>query len=372
MKRIWDLIKGAASSFAADFAMSMAAALAYYTTFSIAPMLFIVISLAGLVFGEEAARGEIFGQLRGLIGDEGAIAIQSMVASVNEPAKGILGTITGAVILLIGATTVFAELQNALDRIWRAPARESISGIWSLVRARLLSFGMILGIGFLLIVSLIASAALAAFGKWWGPMFGSWEVLAQILNVALSFALFTTAFALIYKYIPRVRIEWRDVWTGAAVTALLFAIGKLAIGLYIGKSAIASGFGAAGSVIVVLVWVYYSALIFLFGAEFTWVYAHTFGSRKGMQPKQRNEVPQRPQAKPGAAVPAALAPAAAAASNRAGQPALPATAPVLPGYISAPMAFGLGCILTALLALLPTARKRADRHDRVDLAGRRG
>jgi membrane protein len=368
MKKIWELIKGAGTSFADDFAMSMAAALAYYTTFSIAPMLFIVITVAGLVFGAEAARGEIFGQLQGLIGAEGASAIQSMVASVSEPAKGVFGTIAGAVVLLIGATTVFAELQNSLDRIWRAPARETVSGIWSLVRARLLSFGMILGIGFLLIVSLIASAALAAFGKWWGPMFGSWEVLAQILNVALSFALFTTAFALIYKYIPRVRIEWRDVWTGAAVTALLFAIGKFAIGLYIGKSAIASGFGAAGSVIVVLVWVYYSALIFLFGAEFTWVYAHTFGSRKGTKPKPRNVVPQRPPEGSGAAVPAA----AMASSTAVEAAPLPANRPILPAYVSAPMAFGLGCILTALLALLPTGRKPAERRGRTDLAGRGG
>ena len=202
--QVWTLIKNTASSFSDDYAPSMGAALAYYTMFSIAPLLFIVILLAGLVFGEEAARGEIFAQLQGLMGEQGASAIQTMVESVREPATGAIGTVIGVVVLLIGATTVFGELQNALDRIWRAPAREETKGLWKLVKTRLLSFGMILGIGFLLIVSLIVSAALAALGKWWGPMLGSWETLAQLLNLAVSFGLFTASFALIYKIMPRV------------------------------------------------------------------------------------------------------------------------------------------------------------------------
>ena len=264
-----------------DYAPSMGAALAYYTLFSIAPLLLIVISIAGLVFGADAARGQIFAELRELMGEDGAAAAQALLQSVNKPAQGVLGTIVGVVLLGVGAISVFGELQNALDRIWRAPGRAGSGGLWALVRARLLSFGMVLGIGFLLIVSLVASAAVAALGKFATPLFGSWVVVAELLNLVVSFALVTVTFAMIYKIIPRVRIGWRDVWIGAAVTALLFAIGKSLIGLYLGHSAFASGFGAAGSLVVLLVWMYYSAQIFLLGAEFTWVYAHTCGSRSG-------------------------------------------------------------------------------------------
>ena len=286
LKKTWELVKSAASSWIDDYAPSMGAALAYYTVFSIAPLLLIVISIAGLVFGEEAARGEIVAQLQGLMGADAAKAIEGLLESVNKPGKGILSTLIGIVVLLIGATTVFGELQDALDRIWRAPARQG-SGLWNLLRARLLSFGMILGVGFLLIASLVVSAALSALGRWWAPLFGGWEVLLQVVNFAVSFALVTAIFAMIYKIMPRVKIEWHDVWIGAAVTSLLFTIGKFLIGLYIGKSGVASGFGAAASLVVLLIWVYYSAQIFLLGAEFTWVYAHTFGSLKGqpMPPK---------------------------------------------------------------------------------------
>lgn len=279
IRKIWLLIKAAASSWVDDYAQSMGAALAYYTMFSIAPLLLIVISIAGLVFGVEAARGEIFAQLQSLMGEQGALAIQGLLESVSKPAESVTATIIGVILLLIGATTVFGELQDALDRIWRAPKRGR-EGIWGLIRSRLLSFGMILGIGFLLMVSLVSSAALAALGKWWAPLFTGWEVLAHLLNFFVSFALVTAVFAMIYKIMPRVRVDWQDVWTGAAVTALLFTIGKFLIGLYIGKSGVTSGFGAAGSLVVVLVWVYYSAQIFLMGAEFTWAYSHTFGSRK--------------------------------------------------------------------------------------------
>ena len=258
----------------------MGAALAYYTIFSIAPLLLIVISVAGLVFGRDAARGEIFAQLSGLMGAQGAMAVQGLLEAVNKPTEGIVATAIGIALLVVGATTVFGELQDALDRIWRAPAREQDTGLFNLLRVRLMSFSMIMGIGFLLMVSLVASAALAALGKWWSPLFGGWETLAQTVNFAFSFVMVTIVFAMIYKVMPRVRVQWRDVWVGAAVTALLFTIGKHLIGLYIGKSSVASGYGAAGSLVVVLVWVYYSAQIFLLGAEFTWVYAHTFGSLK--------------------------------------------------------------------------------------------
>jgi len=279
---IYALCRQAVSAWIDDYAASMGAALAYYTLFSIAPLLLIVISIAGLVFGPEAARGEIFAELRDLMGEDGAAAAQALLQSVNKPAQGVLGTVVGIVLLGVGAISVFGELQNALDRIWRAPGRAGSGGVWALVRARLLSFGMVLGIGFLLILSLVASAAVAALGKFAAPLFGSGVVLAELLNLAVSFAVVTLTFAMIYKIIPRVKIGWRDVWVGAAVTALLFAIGKSLIGLYLGRSTFASGFGAAGSLVVLLVWVYYSAQIFLLGAEFTWVYAHVCGSRSSV------------------------------------------------------------------------------------------
>ena len=198
--QVWNLVKATFSSWLEDYAPSMGAALAYYTMFSIAPLLLIVISTAGLVFGEEAVRGEIFGQLRGLMGDEGARAVQSLLESVSSPEEGKAGTIVGTVLLLIGATTVLSELQDAFDRIWRVPERDKNGGVWAVVRSRLLSFGMILGIGFLMMVSLVFSAAMAALGKWWGPLFSNLEIMASVVNFAFSFALATTVFAILYKY----------------------------------------------------------------------------------------------------------------------------------------------------------------------------
>jgi membrane protein len=296
LKNAWILMKAAASSWVDDYAQSMGAALAYYTIFSIAPLLLCVISVTGLFFGDEIVRGEIYIQLHDLMGQQGADAINGLLSSMSKPSHGITGSVLGLILLLVGATTVFGELQDALDRIWRAPKRKG--GIWNLLRARLLSFGLILGIGFLLIVSLLVSAALAALGKWWGPLFARWEILGHFVNLVVSFGLITILFAMIYKIMPRVKVDWMDVWVGSAVTALLFTIGKFLIGLYIGKSGLASGFGAAGSLLVVLVWVYYSAQIFLLGAEFTWAYALTFGSNKGEPvPSAAPAVPSRTTAR---------------------------------------------------------------------------
>ena len=283
LKGIWGLFTEAIKSWSADYAPSMGAALSYYTLFSIAPLLIIVIAVAGFFFGADEVRGTLFAQLSGLMGDSGAKAIQDMLQAANRPKQGLVGTVSGIALLLVAATTVFAELQNSLDRIWRAPARDESSGLASLIRARLLSFGMILAIAFLLIVSLVVSAALSALGKWWDPWFHGWEALAHVLNFAVSFGLVTVLFALIYKIIPRVEVAWHDVWVGAAVTSLLFTIGKFLISLYLGKSDVGSSFGAAGSLVIVMVWVYYSSQIFLVGAEFTWVYAHELGSRRGVQ-----------------------------------------------------------------------------------------
>jgi membrane protein len=285
-KQIWPLFKQAVQAWSADYAPSMGAALSYYTLFSIAPLLLIVIAVAGLFFGDEAARGEITSGLSGLMGEEGGKAIEDMIASASKPAEGIIATVTGVFVLILGATTVFGELQNSLDRIWRAPAREA-GGVWRLLRSRLLSIGMILGIAFLLMVSLVLDTVLNALGKMWGTE--GWQVLAQGVNFAVGFALTTTVFALIYKLMPRARIEWHDVWVGALVTAALFTVGKFLISLYIGRSAVASSFGAAGSLAVVMIWVYYSAQIFLLGAEFTWVYSHEHGSRKGQKRPGRVE-----------------------------------------------------------------------------------
>ncbi len=274
------MIRAALAAWLDDYAPSMGAALSYYTVFSLAPLLVIVISVAGLIFGADAVRGAVFAQIDGLMGAEAANGIQELLRSVSKPSTGILGTVLGVVVLLLGATTVFGELQDALDRIWRAPSRTTSSGLVTLVRTRLLSFGMILGIAFLLMVSLVAGAGIAALGKWWGGWFQGWEVLAQTINTVVGFLMTTAVFAMIYKLMPRVRVSWGDVWVGAVVTALLFTTGRFLISLYIGKTGVASGFGAAGSVAVVFVWVYYSAQIFLVGAEFTWVYAQRFGSRR--------------------------------------------------------------------------------------------
>lgn len=278
-KQALALGKAAFNAWLDDRAPSMGAALAYYTLFSIAPLLLIVISVAGLWFGPDAARGEIFGQLSTLVGAAGASAIQDLLESVNKPAGGVTATAIGVVLMLIGATTVFAELQDALDRIWRAPERAG-SGLWKLLRTRLLSFGLILGFGFLIVVSLVLGAALSAIQTWWTPRLVGWELVLAIANQVVSFALVTLMFAMIYKLMPRAHVEWRDVAVGSFATSTLFAWGKWMIGLYIGTSGVSSGFGAAGSLVALLVWVYFSAQIFLLGAEFTWVYAHALGSRR--------------------------------------------------------------------------------------------
>ena len=290
---LWPLVKQSVVSWSDDYAPSMGAALAYYTVFSIAPLLLIVISIAGLIYGEDAARGAIFTQISGLVGNEGATAIQGLLKSVNKPSESIVATIVGVVTLLLGATTVFGELQDALNRIWRAPALAEGGGLWSLLRRRLLAFGMILTIGFLLIVSLLLSAVVAAISGWMGPSFIGWEALLHLINFSISFGVTTVLFAMIYKIMPRVTIAWRDVWLGAAVTSLLFSVGKFLIGLYIGKTSVASGFGAAGSLAVLLVWIYYSTQVFLMGAEFTWVYANMYGSRRGKGQPESPIVPGR-------------------------------------------------------------------------------
>ena len=277
----------AVRAWSADYAPSMGAALSYYALFSIAPLLLIVIGVAGYFFGEQAARGEIYGEIAALIGPDGARAVEGLVAAARRPQSGILAVVVGTVLLVAGASTVFGELQNALDRIWRAPAEQKAKGWWTLIRTRVASFGMILAIAFLLMVSLVVSAVISALGDWWGLHF---------FDIVASFALMSVLFAMIYKILPRARIAWGDVWIGAAVTSALFAVGKWAIGLYLGRSSVASAFGAAGSLVVVMVWVYYSAQIFLLGAEFTRLYAEERGSRSRVVPQAPRAIVVQPAA----------------------------------------------------------------------------
>ena len=252
----------------------LGAALAYYTLFSLAPLLIIIIAVASLIFGEDAAQGRIAGEIKGLIGEKGAEAIQAMLQNAGaEKSSGIVATIIGLATLLFGASGVFGELQDALNTIWGVKPKPG-RGIFDIVRARFFSFAMVLGIVFLLLVSLVVSAALAALGK-----FGSGRVPTPLLHgvdLVVSIGAVALLFAMIFKILPDVRIAWRHVWVGAFATSILFTVGKILIGLYLGRSSVGSAFGAAGSLVVVLVWIYYSAQILFLGAEITKAYARRF------------------------------------------------------------------------------------------------
>jgi YihY family inner membrane protein len=272
--RQWQICLAAANAWIDDYAPSMGAALSYYMLFSLAPLLVMVIAIAGAVFGQDAAQGAIIAQLGGIMGEEGANAVQGLLEAAREPSTGMFASIIGGFLLLLGATAMFAELQTDLDRIWEVPAKDKPSGLWGWLRSRVLSFGLVLGVAFMLMISLVVSAALAATGEWLGITVAE-SVIANVLNFAASLVIFTVLFAMIYKIMPSAKISWHDVWMGSAVTALLFNVGKSLIGLYLAKSDVASGFGAAGSVVILVAWFYYSAQIFLFGAEYTWVYANS-------------------------------------------------------------------------------------------------
>ena len=293
MRRLWGLIKKTVTAWQDDYASSMGAALAYYTVFSVAPLLVIVVAVAGFFFGERAAQGELFMQLRDILGDEGASSVQSLVRSAGAPRSGILAGAVGVVVLIVGATTVFAELQSALDRIWRVPIQQRASSIWNLLRNRLLAFGLVVVTGLMLLASIVVGTTIHAFARWWGRIPGGWHRVIEGVDIVVSMVLATALFAMIYKWMPRARVAWHDVWIGAVVTAVLFEIGKLLIGLYLGQTEIGSAFGAAGSIVVLLVWVYYSAQIFLLGAEFTWVYANERKGREDAGVEQRAMPPSQ-------------------------------------------------------------------------------
>jgi membrane protein len=292
---LWEVLKQAWSGWWNDDVPRMGAALAYYTLFALAPVLIVSIAVAGLLFGAEAVRGEIVGQIEGLVGLQGAKAVQAMLEGAAKPSSSILATIIAMITFFLGATGAFLELQADLDTIWRVKPRSRGNFLRDLLMQRLISFGLVLGFAFLLLTSLIVSAALAALHTYMGNMFPGEAVLWEALNVIVSLGVITLLFAMIYKVLPDVKLVWRDVWVGALVTAGLFTAGKFLIGLYLATSTFSSTYGAAGSVIVILLWVYYTSQIILLGAEFTRAYVERFGPRP---PPEEFATPDRaPRAK---------------------------------------------------------------------------
>lgn len=278
LKAVWGLFQETFSEWNKDKASRLAAALAYYTVFSLAPLLIIVIAIAGSVFGEEAARGEIVKQIQGLVGRDGAEVIETAIENASKPTEGTIASIISLVALLFGASGVFAELQDALNTVWEVQPQPG-RGIINVIRSRFLSFSMVLGIGFLLLVSLVLSAILAALVNFVGNVLPGLDFLWQLANFIISFVITTLLFGLIYKVLPDVKITWSDVWIGAAITSLLFSIGRFLLGLYLGNSSFGSTYGAAGSLVIILAWVYYASQILFFGAEFTQVYSRRYGSQ---------------------------------------------------------------------------------------------
>jgi membrane protein len=279
----WALLKEACCAWMADNAPSLGAALAFYTIFSLAPVFIVATAIAGIVFGREAAEGELLRQIQAWVGHTGAAAIQTVIQSANRPALGTIAGIIGLGTVLLGASGAFVALHEALNNIWKVEPR-SEGFVASTMRKRFLSFGLVLGTGFLLLLSLALSAALAILGKFMGQVLPAPAFLFESVNSLLSFGVTTLLFAMIFKILPDTKVAWSDVWIGAAVTSLLFTTGKMLIGLYLGRSTMVSAYGAAASLVIVLVWIYYSAQILLLGAEFTQIYAKKHGSRVGPMP----------------------------------------------------------------------------------------
>ena len=281
---LWRLLKQTVVKWIDDDAFTLAAALSYYATFSLAPVMVISIAIAGLLFGWRDAEAGILDQLRQLMGDEGAEIVRTVVTAANkEPHHSVIATVIGLGILFFGASGVFVQLEKSLNKIWNVPA-ERISGFIALLRQRFLSFAMVIGIGFILLVSLVVSAALAAAGHYLAGEFPLWHTVGAVAEVVISLGLFTILFAMIFKILPEVELRWRHVWLGGFVSAVLFNIGKWGIGLYLGHSHVASAFGAAGSLAVLLLWIFYGALILFLGAEFTCVYTREVRKRAGLSP----------------------------------------------------------------------------------------
>jgi len=292
----WDVTKQTAKEFSDDKCSRIGAALAFYTALSISPVLLVVLGIAGPIFGPDAARGEIAHQIKDLVGEQGANVIQDMLAKSASHKSGVVATIIGILTLVLGASGVFAQLQDALNTVWNVKKEDTPQGVWGMVKERMLSFSMVCVLAFLLLVSLVFSAVVSGLNgviERWIPFSAVW---LQVANLAVSLLVTTLLFAFIYKVLPAVRPAWSDVWVGAFATAVLFNLGKYLIGLYLGNASVGSTFGAAGSFVVLLFWIYYSAQIVLFGAEFTQVYATRFGA--GLKPKAERSGSENPTPAP--------------------------------------------------------------------------
>ncbi len=290
-KAVYQLLKDTVNEWNEDKAMRLGAALAYYSAFSIGPLVILVIGVASLIFGEQAAQGKVVEEIRGTVGESVAKALQDMLAHGKQSGWGAGATIIGIVTLLFGATGVFGELQDALNTVWKVAPKPG-RGIWGIIQDRFLSLTMVLGTGFLLLVSLILTTALSALNSSLAHLMPGAGIFWQVVNQVVAFGVVTLLFALIFRLLPDAQIAWRDVWIGSLITAALFSLGKFLLGWYLARESVTSGFGAAGSLVIVLLWVYYSSLILLFGAEFTRVYAQRYGS--GMKPAP-NAVPLTPE-----------------------------------------------------------------------------
>jgi membrane protein len=293
--------------FGEDKAPRLGAALAYYTIFSIGPLLLIAVAMAGIFLGQEAAQGKISGELGKVLGSQMAKSLEQMIQAAEKPKSGTIATIIGVVMLLLGASGLFAQLKDALNTIWNVEPKKA-AGVMGMIKERFLSMAMVLGIGFLLLITLVFDAVISAMGPMLERLVGG-EALIQAIQLVLSFVISTVLFACIFRILPDLKIAWKDVWFGAIFTSFLFVIGKWGLGLYLGKAAVGSAYGAAGSLVILLVWVYWSAQILFLGAEFTQVYARTFGSLKGDTSKrQAREQAARPEDRPKATEPAPARP----------------------------------------------------------------
>lgn len=332
--RIWPLLKRSYQEWSEDEAPRLAAALAYYTIFSLAPVLVIVVAVAGLAFGADDVRGALIGQVRGLLGDDGADLVLGMLREAARPKDSLLAMVIAFATLLIGASGLFAQLQDALNTVWDVEPKPG-RGLLGTVKDRFLSFTMVLGVGFLLLVSLVVAAALQAaqtFARGWA---GGMASVFQAIGFALDLGLTALLFAMLFKFLPQVKLRWSDVWRGALATAVLFTAGKFALGAYIGRGAVGSAYGAAGSLAIVLIWVYYSAQILLFGAELTQVWARQHGS--WVEPEGAAADPTRPAAEARPA-PAVRPPAVAARAHAGTLPTLEAE--IVPAPARPPAFFG--------------------------------
>ncbi|MET0792667.1 MAG: YihY/virulence factor BrkB family protein [Polyangiaceae bacterium] len=281
---VWGLVKETATAWDEDNVARLAASLAYYTLLSIAPLIILAVAITGLAFGEEAARQHISGELAGVVGGGAAVAIQSIAENARTPGSGVISIVVGLTVLLFGASGVFGELQSALNTVWGVAPKPG-RGIWGLVKDRFFSFTLVLGVAFLLLVSLVVSAGLTWVGQVFASSLPGGALVWQVLNFVISLAVVSALFALMFKKLPDVEVRWRDVWVGATVTAGLFTLGKFGLGLYLGGAGVSSAYGAAGSIVALVIWVYYSAQVLLVGAEFTEAYARHFGS--SIRPDER-------------------------------------------------------------------------------------